>query len=475
MLFNSSQYLALFLPLVVILCIALHKYAGPLASQALILAASLLFYAWFAPANLAYLLGSILVNCLLVRVMVRETFQPRRKHLLQFGLALNVGFLCTFKYVNFFLSNISVLLPKWFHLPDLAFPLGISFFTLAQIMYLVDAYEGLLPAMGLFDYSTFVSFFPYVISGPIPRAKRIQHQFSQIGARTELAPRGVFLFVIGLCKKVLLADAFAKLANAGFAPGVHLSALEAWCFSIAYTLQIYFDFSGYTDMAMGSALLLGIEIPRNFDAPLRARSVSEFWQRWHISLSQFITTYLYTPMMKAMRQRKVFKTTLTTSAFAVFLAMMIAGLWHGPAWTFVVYGIIHGAALAVNQFWAKKSKRELPGFVCWMLTFFVVNLALIFFRSDSLRQGLAISVQLFNPMHALTAVTLAPTVRGITAFSLAMLPLGMVLAFFFKSSDQLGRDFKPTLLNALTTSGLFVVSCIYMAFNTSQSFLYFQF
>ena len=478
MLFNSAAYLAVFLPLVVVVTLLLRRVAGPRAAQAAVLVASLVFYSWFKPANLPYLLGSILVNWWLSGAMDRAE-QPRRKRLLQLGLVLNIGFLCTFKYINFFLSSIAFLLPRWFHFPELEFPLGISFFTLAQIMYLVDTYEGLLPAMGLFDFSTFVSFFPYVISGPIPKSKRIQHQFADFGGKQghelELFSRGLYLFVIGLFKKVLLADGFAKLANVGFAPNTHLSAAEAWGFAIAYCMQMYFDFSGYSDMAIGSALMLGIEIPRNFDAPLRALSISEFWQRWHISLSQFITTYLYTPLLKAMRQRKLFKSVLVTSAVAIFFAMCIAGLWHGPAWTFVVYGVIHGAALAGNQYWHKKNMPHIPEFVSWALTFFVVLLALVFFRADSLHTGFAFTAALFSPNHALSLANFMPTLKTLTAFSQAMLPVGILLAFFGPSSDQLSRDFKPTVTNALTTGALFVTSCIFMAFNTSQSFLYFQF
>jgi D-alanyl-lipoteichoic acid acyltransferase DltB (MBOAT superfamily) len=424
------------------------------------------------------LFGSLLVNCWLVTVMAKAE-QPVRKRWLQLGLVLNIGFLCTFKYINFFLSNISFLLPKWFHFPDLALPLGISFFTLAQIMYLVDAYEELLPPMGLFDYATFVSFFPYVISGPIPKSKRILHQFPDFGGKEgdplPLLCRGLFLFSMGLAKKVLLADAFAKIADVGFTGTPHFSALEAWGFAIAYAMQMYFDFSGYSDMAIGSALMLGIEIPRNFDAPLRAKTISEFWQRWHISLSQFITGYLYTPMLQAMRQRKLFPSTLITSTVAIFFAMCVAGLWHGPAWTFVVYGVIHGFALAVNQYWHKKTKYHLPDGLGWFLTFCVFLSALIFFRADSLHQAASMELAMVNPMHAFALPILRPVLKSLTSFSLAMLPIGLVLAFFGKSSDELSREFKPTLSNVLATGALVVTSCLFMAFNTSQSFLYFQF
>ena len=472
MLFNSSEYLALFFPAVLILCILLRSYVGPRAAQALILASSLVFYTWMKPSNLPYLLGSILVNFLLARAIAKAE-QPGRKRLMQVALALNIGFLCVFKYVNFFLANLGSLL-HGFHLPDLDFPLGISFFTLMQIMYIVDIYEQLLPPLSLFDYATFVSFFPYVISGPLARSKRMKHQFLDFGgkrdARLALIARGLYVFTMGLFKKVLLADAFAKIANPGFDSGAHLSALEVVCVSVSYVMQMYFDFSGYSDMAIGSALMLGIEIPRNFDAPLRSKSVIEYWTRWHISLSQFITTYLYTPIIKSMGRVGLF-----TSALATFIAMTIAGLWHGPAWTFVAYGIIFGLALAVNQYWRKKKMPVIPPFVSWMLTFALVNVALIFFRSLSLAAALHMLASLFNPHRPFSLVAVKPAVASLTAVNLVMVPLGLVLAFFGKSSDELSREFKPTLFNALATGVVFVSSCLFMAFNTSQSFLYFQF
>jgi alginate O-acetyltransferase complex protein AlgI len=201
----------------------------------------------------------------------------QRKRLLQLGLVLNIGFLLRLQVRRIFLRSFPHLIPTRFLLPDFEFPLGISFFTITQIMYLVDCYESLLPASSLFDHATFVSFFPYVISGPIARAKRILHQTGDFGGkdgqRSEFLARGVYLFSIGLFKKVVIADAFAQVAAYGLNSATNLSTVEAWVFSIAYTLQIYFAFSGYTDMAIASALMLGIEIPRNFDAPT-ARSPS---------------------------------------------------------------------------------------------------------------------------------------------------------------------------------------------------------
>jgi hypothetical protein len=270
MLFNSFTFLLVFLPLVVVLTIVARALLGPRAAQLLVLAASVVFYSWFKPANLWYLGASILINFLLAQ-RITKLEQPGRKRLLVLGLILNVAYLCVFKYLNFLFGSILFLGHGKLRLPDLAFPLGISFFTLSQIMYLVDCYEGLLPALSLFDHATFVAFFPYIISGPIAKAKRMAHQFGnfggEAGTRSALISRGLFLFTIGLFKKVVFADAFATIANIGFNTGSRFSAAEAWIFSISYTLQLYFDFSGYSDMAIGAGMMLGGRDPDQLRRP----------------------------------------------------------------------------------------------------------------------------------------------------------------------------------------------------------------
>jgi alginate O-acetyltransferase complex protein AlgI len=471
--FNAFSFLLIFLPLTVLFTVAARKLRGPRLAQTVVLAASIVFYGWFKPENLWYLTASILVNFLLARAMAGME-QPRRKLLLISGLVLNIGYLCVFKYVNFILANLSFLGSSKLRLPDLEFPLGISFFTLSQIMYLVDCYEGLLPALSLFDHATFVSFFPYVISGPIAKAKRMQHQFDNFGGlpgeRMTLIARGLYQFTIGLFKKVIFADAFASIANLGFGTGGKLSASEAWVFSVCYTMQIYFDFSGYSDMAIGAAMLLGVEVPRNFDAPLRSKSIIEFWQRWHISLTNFITTYLYTPILT-----KFERATLTASAISTLIAMTIAGLWHGPSWTFVAYGVIHGCGLAANQYWRKKKMPKIPAFASWLLTFAVINLALIFFRSRTIHEGVQMSLSLLNFHHPLRLDTLATVRSSFTGRAGAALALGSVLAFFGKSSDQLAREFEPKLWSSFAVAGMMVMCWLAMIFNTTQEFIYFKF
>ncbi len=471
--FNSFLFLLVFLPLTVLLTIAARKLRGPRLAQMVVLAASIVFYSWFKPANLWYLGASILVNFLLARTMAGIE-QPRKKLLLISGLVLNIGYLCLFKYVNFILANLAFLGSSRLRLPDLEFPLGISFFTLSQIMYLVDCYEGLLPALSLFDHATFVAFFPYVISGPIAKAKRMAHQFDNFGGvpseRATLIARGLYQFSIGLLKKVIFADAFASIANLGFGTGVRLSAAEAWVFSVCYTMQIYFDFSGYSDMAIGSAMMLGVEVPRNFDAPLRSKSIIEFWQRWHISLTNFITTYLYTPILK-----KFERATLSASAISTLIAMTIAGLWHGPSWTFVAYGVIHGCGLATNQFWRKKKMPKIPAFASWLLTFIVINLALIYFRSSTMREATLMAFALVNPHHFSSITLLAAARSSITGRVVAAIFAGIVIAFYGKSSDQLAREFEPKLWSSFAVAGMVVMCWLAMVFNTTQEFIYFKF
>jgi alginate O-acetyltransferase complex protein AlgI len=479
MLFNSFPYVFYFLPIVVALTFLVRKIggvtAGPRAAQAVVLLASLFFYTWWKPIHLPYLLGSILVNWFIAR-RIGESIGQQRKRLLQLGLVLNIGFLCVFKYVNFFLRSFPHLIPTRFLLPDFEFPLGISFFTITQIMYLVDCYESLLPASSLFDHATFVSFFPYVISGPIARAKRILHQTDDFGGkdgqRSEFLARGVYLFSIGLFKKVVIADAFAQVAAYGLNSATNLSTVEAWVFSIAYTLQIYFDFSGYTDMAIASALMLGIEIPRNFDAPYRSKSIVEFWQRWHISLTNFITTYLYTPILKTFS-----KASLTTASIATLLAMTIAGLWHGPSWTFVCFGLMHGIGLGFNQGWKKKKIWKLPAALSWFITFSFVNIAFILFHSRTLADAASRIVRLL-PLHHIFGVANLDTMRqqGII-FHYVALPLliGVFVAFLGKSSEELSREFRPTVVNSAAVVALTLVTWIFMNSTMGTPFVYFAF
>ncbi len=480
MLFNTFRYILLFLPLTVLLTALARRFWGWRAAQAVVLGASLFFYGFSKPRNLPWLLGSILVNWLLGRWLGATEESPKRKRVLQIGLVLDIGFLCLFKYLNLFLRSVPFFAAHGMILPDLEFPLGVSFFTIAQIMYLVNCYEGAMQPSSLFDHATFVSFFPYVISGPISRAKRIIHQFPQLGGRSgadreaytaELA-RGIYLFSLGLFKKVLFADAFAQAADFGFAPGMHRSMIESWFFVTCYAMQIYFDFSGYSDMAIGSALMLDIQLPPNFDAPLHSTSIIEFWQRWHISLTNFITNYLYTPMIRAFKKR-----TWVVTSGATLLAMAIAGLWHGPNWTFVIFGSIHGLALAINQNWRTFKMPKLPGWLSWLLTMIVVDLGFVFFHSATVVGAFAYLPGLFDVRHfvgfenmrQMNGAGLRATIYAATQVA------GLVVAFVGKSSEARARDFQPIYRHMAVAVVLTACAWLFMNSNVAKPFVYFAF
>jgi alginate O-acetyltransferase complex protein AlgI len=473
--FDSFRFILLFLPIVFLICQLARKLPVQKLPQVCILAASGIFYAWSKPSNLLYLTGSIAVNWLLARSMARAE-GIRRKRVLQLGLVLNIGFLSVFKYLNFFISNVPYLVRHGIRAPELGFPLGISFFTLTQIMYLVDCYEELVPASTLFDHATFVSFFPYVISGPISRSKRILHQFPSLNDRTgpsaDAIARAIYLFSLGLIKKALFADAFSQPADYGFSHISSLSAIEAWIAVSSYALQLYFDFSGYSDMAIAAALLLGIEVPRNFDAPLRSLSIIEFWQRWHITLSAFITTYLYTPILKLFK-----KATLQTAGAATLIAMGIAGLWHGASWNFVIFGLVHGVALVINQYWKKKKMPKLPRLVSWAVTFAVIDLAFVFFRAPDLTTA-KLFLQSLCGLHGAFGVKDIRSMNENGAFGLIFMAaeaVGICAAFFGKSTDELARDFKPAWRTFAMAAACLLIAFLFLNSNVGKPFVYFGF
>jgi D-alanyl-lipoteichoic acid acyltransferase DltB (MBOAT superfamily) len=345
-------------------------------------------------------------------------------------------------------------------------------------MYLVDCYEELIRPSSLFDHATFVTFFPYVVSGPISRTKRILHQFPGLnaseGPSAQQLARATFLFSMGLAKKVILADVFSNVADFGFSNINRLSGIESWSIAMSYSLQIYFDFSGYSDMAIASALFLGIEIPRNFDSPLRSKSMIEFWQRWHITLSSFITTYLYTPILRCFD-----RATLGTAAFATMLAMTIAGLWHGPSLTFVIFGAIHGAGLVINQYWRKKRMPRFPKLISWCLTMTVICTAFVFFRSPDVQTALLLLGHMFGGTNVFGHSNFK-IMNGeghllmVSIYLLAEIS-GVLIVFFARSSDQLQREFTPNWRNAVATAALISLSMLYLNSNVARPFVYFAF
>ena len=373
MLFNSQPFILAFLPAV----LALYYAAAHSRTlrQAVMVTASLVFYGWWDIRFVPLLVALTLVNWLIVRGYGRF----RRTAWLVAGVSLNLLVLALCKYADFAASTLASLLGTT-HTPyGIILPLGISFFTFQKISYLVDLRRGDRHVYGLLEFAAFVTFFPQLIAGPLVRHNEIIPQFALPPIRPELwrnLSRGTALFLIGLAKKVLIADTIAAICDPLFArvaAGVHPSLAEAWAAAGTYTLQIYFDFSGYSDMAIGLALMLGFTLPLNFAAPYRAASIREFWRRWHITLSRFLRDYVYIPLggNRAGQARQ---------AMNVVATMLLGGLWHGAAWTFVAWGGLHGLALAANGAWDRAGLR-MPRWAGWLCTMPFVIVGWVLFRS----------------------------------------------------------------------------------------------
>lgn len=485
MLFHSFAYVLVFLPVIVGVYHILRAKAAQPFPQIWLLLSSLFFYTRSASANLPLLLGSIIFNWAVARQMMRQTQDSGRKFYLWLGLAVNIVVLFLFKYVHLFLETIAYLHGPRLSFPDWGFPLGVSFFTLTQIMYLVDAYpraptspaalkifRGLSSPNTLFDHASFVTFFPYVVSGPLAHVRPVVPQLRNYTMRDSLSVRtcrGLFLFSMGLAKKVILGDTFGTVSDIGFSRIANYSMLEAWVFCLAALFHLYFDFSGYSDMALGSAWMLGIDIPQNFNAPLRARSISEFWQRWHISLSNFITEYLYNPLLRSMG-----KTTLATSATAIIVAMSIAALWHGPAWTFVAWGVSHGIALAGHQIW-KRRNLEMPDWLGWLVTFVFLTSTIVFLQLSTLQAALQMLSRLLPHGDIFGHSALRNLLPAPETALFHPLGFGLLLAFFFGTSMDYAKAFQPSLRTAFASAFLIVVSLIFMNSAPARPFVYFAF
>jgi len=397
MLFNSYIFILLFLPATLLGYFLLNRFRLILAGKIYLLAASLFFYSWWKISYLPLLLSSILFNYLIARVLIigcdRKWPHRFRKSIFIIGILFNVSLLGFFKYMDFFIGNVNQFFQYDFNLLHLVLPLAISFFTLQQIAFLVDVYEGLTREQRLIDYALFVSFFPQLIAGPIVHHNNMMPQFARLRNKTfqdKNFALGLFTFAVGLFKKVAIADAFAFWATSGFDHTPTLNFIEAWVTSLSYTFQLYFDFSGYTDMAVGLGLMFNIKIPNNFNSPYRSASIIDFWKRWHITLTNFITTYVYTPLVRCLGN-----ITFSKSLAALLLAMFISGFWHGAGWTFVIWGLLHGLALCLNHFWRKR-KLKLPRLLAWLLTFNFVNISFVIFRARQWPDALKVLQGMFG-------------------------------------------------------------------------------
>ena len=426
MLFNSYIFIFIFLPLTLLGWYALNLHKKYLTANVFLAGMSLWFYGYFNVYYLAIILSSIGLNYLLsylltkipaVQTALSETATSdssasaaavsnsrarlwRRVGLVT-GILINLGILFYFKYYDFFIENINFAFHKDFTLRHILLPLGISFFTFQQLSFIIDRCTGRCEHYSLINYVTFVTFFPQLIAGPIVLYKEMIPQFEDTSRRSFNASsfsRGIYLFVLGLAKKVLLADTFALMANYGFAQTFSLDCISTIAVILAYTFELYFDFSGYSDMAIGLGKMFNIELPINFNAPYRACSIKEFWQRWHITLSRFFVTYVYIPLGGSRKGR----VRMLINTFIIFL---LSGLWHGAAWTYVAWGAMHGLLVVWDNLGIigirgrdekRPSRFHIPAWLGWIFTFTLFNLSLFFFRSTSMTAALQLFKNLFG-------------------------------------------------------------------------------
>lgn len=468
---SSYSFIFFFLLFVLVFLTCLKMKRGSLLW--VLIAGSLVFYGSGSWKSLPLLAGSVLANFLFSGLIEKVKKTSQKKIIFIAAITLNGLLLATFKYLGFLTESLLF----WTSLksPQLFFPLGISFFTLTQIMFLVDRYQGIVKHPAFSEFVSFVSFFPTITAGPICRWKDLGLQISQLQYRLidwDLIARGIFLFALGFAKKIILADTFAIWADLGFQNSATLSGPMSWISSLAYTFQIYFDFSGYSDMAIGAALIMQISIPANFNSPLRAVSLIDFWKRWHISLSQFITSYLYTPMLKAGGKKITFEKAMVTTV----LAMTIAGLWHGPSWNFILFGFLHGIVLVVNNVWRKK-KLRCPDPVGWILTFLFVNFAFVIFRSQNLADAFSMIRSMFlGSLHNwngdMIAQVLSTTEQLISAL-IMIVGAGIILRT--KDSSDYCREFQPTKKNLAVAVVFFIFSLLLLNTVVSKIFIYADF
>ncbi|MCP4146043.1 MAG: MBOAT family protein [bacterium] len=385
MLFNSHLFVFCFLPITLVAYYLISRVMSHRFSLVWLVFASLFYYAWWNPKYLILILGSIGFNYLFGRLIAQHS----NRFLITIGVITNLGALAWFKYAGFLVQNLNVVADTNFHLQTIILPLAISFFTFQQISYLVDVYRGTEPVSNLLYYALFVSFFPQLIAGPIVHQQEMLPQFfkEQISKFSqEKFAVGMTLFFIGLFKKVVLADSVAVYASPVFEAadqGLVISFFEAWGGVLAYTYQIYFDFSGYSDMAIGLGCMFGIKLPINFDSPYQATNIIDFWRRWHMTLSRFLKHYLYFLLggNRCGRNRRYFNLIVT---------MTLGGLWHGAGWNFIIWGVLHGLFLIINVIWRswRSAKNRVVGKLeIWLgrvLTFVSVVMAWIFFRATSI-------------------------------------------------------------------------------------------
>ena len=461
MVFSTPIFLFIFLPIVLVLnYIIPKKYIA--AKNTALLIASLLFYAWGEPKNVLLMLLSIAVNYACGLLLGKfDSDEKKRKIVLWVSVAFNLGLLFFFKYFNFVTGG---------RFPEIALPIGISFFTFQIMSYTIDVYRrSVEPQKSLLKLALYISLFPQLIAGPIVRYIDVEKQLTYRECTAEKTARGMIRFSMGLAKKVIVSNTVAAICDGIFASTNTVPAFTAWVGVICYALQIYFDFSGYSDMAIGMGHMLGFDFLENFNYPYVSCSVQEFWRRWHISLSSWFRDYLYIPL-GGNRRGKV------RTYINLVIVFACTGLWHGASFSFIVWGLWHGLFLVIERLGFKKVLDKLPKFVGWIYTMLVVLVGWVFFRADTLSAAMKYLGEMFsftgglsNGMAQFDNLSFIITVSAIV--------LCTPVYQFFKGKLEKSENGKKAafVIGAVLATGLFILSVIFLTGSGYNPFIYFRF
>ncbi len=503
--FHSYQFILGFLPLCYIAYLLGYKIGGWSGAFKVLALASLAFYANFGVAPLALLVMSVCINFVIGQALLSSQEKPRRADtLLILGILSNLAALLYFKYSNFMIDVAGQVSGREFSHVDLILPIGISFYSFIQIGYLIEARNGQVGRHSFSQYLLFATFLPCITAGPLVMQ---QEMFSQMRERSDSAfdtrrfAVGLTMFAIGLFKKVVLADSVAPIANTVF-DGVHtgmdVNQLTAWAGALCYTLQLYFDFSGYSDMALGLGVIFGLRLPLNFNSPLKATNISDFWRRWHMTMTRFFTAFIYTPLAMRGMHRSMHNRSgplarfVSTAAVPAIVTFLVAGIWHGDGWTFVVYGLIHGIAIATYLGWRELGMPKLPTPLAWSVTMSVVVSGLVVFRAPDLAVAKTLLGNMWMPslMPPLQVAALVQVdLKSAAAF---IIVLGAIVLLLPNSQQILHRDWvssdtkppeveqeagiviwRPAVSSSLVLASL---ACTALAsIGATSTFLYYQF
>ncbi|MEG2993555.1 MAG: MBOAT family O-acyltransferase, partial [Bacilli bacterium] len=450
-------------------------------SNIFLLIMSVFFYIKFDLKFVLIITSSVLINYTVGLLLNRK--KTHRKPLLVFDVLFNIGILLYFKYLNFFIENINAIFGFDLVISQLLLPIGISFFCFQQISFVVDVYKNAEIKYPFIEYALHVIFFPYIISGPIVRHNEIIPQLLSKENKqfnSELFSKGIVAFIMGLAKKVLIADVLANVVSMGFNDIGSLNTITAGFTMVAYTLQIYFDFSGYSDMVIGIGLMLNLKMPINFNSPYKSLSIPEFWKRWHMSLTRFFTDYVYIPLGGNRKGS-------TRTYVNIFIVFIVSGLWHGANWTFILWGILHGLGSIITKYFNKYYKH-IPTMIRWGFTFLFVSVAWVIFRSPSISDALLFISRLFVfnkdfSIFALANASLLPEITSAISFvlptlaskAIIIMALIMMIAYIFavvfmKNTNDKIDQFKPSNKMIILCAILFVWSVI--SFSTVTTFIY---